>query len=79
MNPASVFDHTALIALFNADPSLLSLWQEADRGERPLVMPAAAVAEANHALGASHNAWSVLLYPAQPLAGTLGPVGRSCS
>jgi hypothetical protein len=58
-----VFDHTALIALFDAHPVLLGLWQQADRGERTLVMPAAAVAEANHVLGASHNAWSALLYP----------------
>src|SRR5262245_36197001 len=35
-----------------------------DRGETPLVMPAVAVAEANHLIGADHNAWSALLYPA---------------
>jgi len=64
VNPPSVFDHTALIALFDAHPQVLGLWHEADRGETPLVMPAVAVAEANHVLGASHDAWSVLLYPA---------------
>lgn len=63
MNPPSVFDHTALLALFDAHPDTLGLWHEADRGETPLVMPAVAVAEANHILGASHNAWTALLYP----------------
>jgi hypothetical protein len=42
---------------------VLGLWHEADRGETPLVMPAAAMAEANHLIGAGHNAWSALLYP----------------
>src|SRR6266704_1051014 len=32
--------------------------------DTPLVMPAAAVAEANHLIGADHDAWSALLYPA---------------
>lgn len=27
-------------------------------------MPAVAVAEANHLIGADHNAWTALLYPA---------------
>jgi len=64
VNPPSIFDHTALVALFNAHPDAFSLWEEADQGETPLVMPAAAVAEANHLIGADHDAWSALLYPA---------------
>jgi hypothetical protein len=63
VTPASVFDHTALVALFDAHAALVTLWQEADRGDGHLVLPAAAVAEANHTLGASHDAWSALLYP----------------
>ena len=64
MNPPSIFDHTALIALFDAHPEAFALWEEADRGETPLVMPAVAVAEANHLIGADHNAWAALLFPA---------------
>ncbi len=64
MNSPSVFDHTALIALFDAHAALVTLWEEADRGETPLVLPGAAVAEANHVLGVSHDAWSAVLYPA---------------
>jgi hypothetical protein len=44
-----VFDHTALIALFDAQPDLMRMWRRADAGTERLVFPAAAVAEANHA------------------------------
>lgn len=64
MNPPWVFDHTALVALFDARDAALGLWYEADRGETPLVMPAVAVAEASHLIGADHNAWMALLFPA---------------
>src|SRR2546423_11264687 len=64
VNPPSVFDHTALVALFDAHPKALDLWRLADQGVTQLVMPAAAVAEANHLIGATHNAWSALLFPA---------------
>jgi hypothetical protein len=63
VNPPSVFDHTALLALFAGHPEAFTLWEEADRRETPLVMPAVAVAEANSKLGADHNAWTALLYP----------------
>jgi hypothetical protein len=64
VNPASVFDHTALVALFNGHPEAFALWEEAGRGETPLMMPAVAVAEANNLIGASHDAWAALLYRA---------------
>jgi hypothetical protein len=39
------------------------LWQRADRDELTLVMPAAAVAEANHVLGGDSNTWRAVLDP----------------
>jgi hypothetical protein len=51
------------VALFDAHELVLGLWHQADRGERTVVMPAAAVAEANHVIGADHNAWTALLFP----------------
>jgi hypothetical protein len=63
VNPPSVFDHTALLALFGGHPEAFALWEEADSSETPLVMPAVAVAEANSILGADHDAWTALLYP----------------
>ncbi len=74
MNPPSVFDHTGLVALFEGHREAFRLWQEAERSETPLVMPAVAVAEANHLIGADHNAWSALLYPADV---TVAPLDSS--
>jgi len=63
VNQPWVFDHTALVALFDGRETALGLWYEADRGERSVVMPAVAVAEANHMIGANHDAWTALLFP----------------
>jgi hypothetical protein len=59
-----VVDHTALMALFSAHREVMALWELADQGEAMLVMPAAAVAEASHHVGADDNAWRALLHPA---------------
>lgn len=69
-----VLDHTALVALFDGNTRAFQLWLEAERGERALILPAAAVAEANHLIGADHNAWSALLYPANV---TVAPLDSS--
>jgi hypothetical protein len=74
VNPPSVFDHTALVALFNGHPEAFALWEEADRGETQMVMPAVAVAEANHLIGTDHNAWTALLFPADV---TVAPLDSS--
>jgi hypothetical protein len=58
-----IFDHTAIVALFDGNRTAFELWQQADRGEANLVLPAAAVAEANHVLGGDSNTWQALLYP----------------
>ena len=50
------------------------MWERTDRGEALLVMPAVAVAEANHLIGADHNGWSALLYPADV---TVAPLDSS--
>jgi hypothetical protein len=69
-----VLDHTALVALFEGSTDAFGLWSEADRAERLVVMPAAAIAEANHLIGADHNAWSALLFPADV---TVAPLDSS--
>jgi hypothetical protein len=69
-----VLDHTALIALFNGNTRIFQLWLDAEQGKRALILPAAAVAEANHLIGADHNAWSALLYPADV---TVAPLDSS--
>jgi hypothetical protein len=58
-----VFDHTALVALMASNDVVLSAWYGADRGERQVVLPPAALAAANHRVGATWSTWSVLLYP----------------
>jgi len=72
--PPLVLDHTALVALFEGNTEAYGLWLRADQAERTLILPAAAVAEANHLIGADHNAWSALLYPADV---TVAPLDSS--
>ena len=64
MSRPRVFDHTALLALFKGREDAFAMWEDADRGETPLIMPAVALAEANALIGASHDSWTALLYPA---------------
>ena len=67
-----MFDHTMLVDLFAGHTGIFDLWRRVERGERALVLPAAAVAEANHLIGADHNAWTPVLYPAGVSVAPLG-------
>jgi hypothetical protein len=58
-----VLDASALLALFDAYDPIYRLWLRADQGELLLIVPAAAIADANRTLGASYNAWSTILAP----------------
>jgi hypothetical protein len=59
-----VFDSSAFIGLFKAQATAFDYWQRADHGgDVRLVFPATAIAEANVALRASYDSWSVLLWP----------------
>jgi hypothetical protein len=58
-----VFDHTAIIALFDGNNPAFGLWQQADQDELTIIMPAAAVAEANNVLGGTGNTWHAILDP----------------
>jgi hypothetical protein len=58
-----VFDHTALIALFRGYPAVYHYWERADAGELRIILPAAAVAEANRMLRAPWSAWEAVLFP----------------
>jgi hypothetical protein len=57
----NVFDASALIALFRGHKRAFRLFEDADAGQRQLVFPAAAIADANTYLQASENAWTALL------------------
>jgi hypothetical protein len=48
------------------------MWEEADRGEIGLIMPAVAVAEATRLIGADDDAWQALLYPGHVAVAPLG-------
>jgi hypothetical protein len=58
-----VFDHTAIVALFQGDEHAFRLWELADADQLTLVMPALAVAEANHFLGGTSDTWRAILDP----------------
>jgi hypothetical protein len=60
-----VLDASALVALFAAEEPVMRLWREADVGQRHLLFPACAVAEASHQLGATFGEWEALLWPAE--------------
>lgn len=63
MSQPLIFDHTAIIALFRGYPAVYHYWTRADAGEVRIVLPAAAVAEANRMLRAPWNAWEAVLFP----------------
>lgn len=56
-----VFDHTALVALFDGADVPYSLWLAADRDEARVLFPATAVAEAAHLASTRESAWERLL------------------
>ena len=63
MSETVVFDSSAFIGLFAAQSTAFDYWQRADHGAVRRVVPATAIAEANVALRASYDSWSVLLWP----------------
>ena len=56
-----VLDPSALVTLFEAHDLVYRIWARANRGAALLVIPASAIADANAALRASHDAWSAVL------------------
>jgi hypothetical protein len=66
-----VLDASALVALFDAYDPIYRLWNRADEGARLLIVPAGAVADANGALKASHEAWAAVLAPRDVVATAL--------
>jgi hypothetical protein len=58
-----VFDHTAIVALFQGNDQAFRVWRAADNDRLTLVLPAVAVAQANTVLGADSNAWRAILDP----------------
>jgi hypothetical protein len=58
-----VFDHTAIIALFQGSTPAFRVWQAAEDDKLTLILPAVAVAEANGVIGADSNAWRAILDP----------------
>ena len=58
-----VFDHTAIIALFNGHRKAFGHYNRADLGKVSLVLPAAAVAEANQTIHGVWKTWEAVLYP----------------
>lgn len=63
MNQPLVFDHTAIIALFKAHRSAIGHYLRADAGQVSIVLPAAAVAEANRTIHSVWKTWEAVLYP----------------
>jgi hypothetical protein len=58
-----VFDHTAIIALFQGSTPAFRVWEAAESDKLTLILPAVAVAEANGVIGADSNAWRAILDP----------------
>lgn len=58
-----IFDHTAIIALFNGHRKAFGHYHRADVGQVTLVLPAAAMAEANRTIHGVWKTWEAVLYP----------------
>lgn len=63
MTQPLVFDASALVALFEAHDLVYRLWERANAGEALIVVPTAAIADANGNLTATHDSWSAVLWP----------------
>ena len=63
MSEPRILDHTALIALFDGSSRAFDLWEKADQDLLTLILPTAAVAEANHVLGGTIDTWRAVLDP----------------
>jgi hypothetical protein len=57
-----VFDHTAIVSLFQGNTQAFRVWRAAENDQLTLILPAVAVAEANNVLGADSNAWRAILH-----------------
>lgn len=71
MSQPLIFDHTAIIALFRSHPAVYHYWTLADAGEVRIVLPAAAMADANRMLRAPWNAWEAMLFPNADVPGAV--------
>lgn len=56
-----VLDATALVALFDAHPPIMSLYRRAEEKKLLLGFPAAAIAEANASIGGGFDAWQAIM------------------
>jgi hypothetical protein len=56
-----LFDASALISLFQANPRVYRLWLLAEKRGVPVLIPATAIAEANARLKATDEAWQAIL------------------
>lgn len=61
MKRTYVFDHTAIVALFQGGTDVYGLFQGVERGNYQILLPASAMAEASHALGLDDPAWEAVL------------------
>ncbi|MEJ3744526.1 hypothetical protein WEI85_14675 [Actinomycetes bacterium KLBMP 9797] len=61
MRPPRVLDSSALIDLFGGHPALLTMLTQAENGELQLMLPTAALADAEDRLQAGSGGWEPLL------------------
>lgn len=59
--PPVVYDDTAMVALFHDESQAFPLWRRAERGQRLLIFPVVAMAEATANLSATESDWRVFL------------------
>lgn len=78
--PPLVFDTSALVALFAGVPQMEDLLEAAHGGESTVILPAAAMADAEAQVRAGKNGWEAILrtdnlYPMDLSTGTAVEIG----
>jgi hypothetical protein len=58
-----IFDTSGLVALFEAEPRAMWIWQRANHGHAVVLAPASAIVEASRVAEISESAWEAVLFP----------------
>jgi len=63
VNRPFVLDSSAVVALFDANPRVMTIWRWANLGENVVAIPATVLVHASQVADIAPSAWEAILYP----------------